>query len=80
VFPSFWIEYIENLCDMVDKHPWIIFVAYIFQVNQCEPVVVHTRTIRVFDPLTLKNGYLQSRVIIEFSYVLYVPIVRGFHL
>jgi hypothetical protein len=50
-----------------------------FQVNQCQPVVVHAHTIRVFDPLTLKDGYLQSCAVIEFSYVLYVPIVRGFH-
>jgi hypothetical protein len=27
MFPSFWIEYIENLCFMVGKPPWIIFVA-----------------------------------------------------
>jgi hypothetical protein len=54
-------------------------VFYIFQVNQCQPVVVHAHTIRVFDPLTLKDGYLQSRVVIKFSYVLYVPIVCGFH-
>jgi hypothetical protein len=53
-------------------------VAYIFPVNQCEPVVVHAHTIRVFDPLTLKDGYLQSRVVIEFPYILYVPIVRGY--
>jgi hypothetical protein len=64
---------------MVSKHPWIILVAYIFQINQCEPVVVHTHTIQVFDPLTLKDGYLQSRVIIEIPYVMYVPIVRGFY-
>jgi hypothetical protein len=79
VFSSFWIEYIENLCDTVGKHPYIIFVAYIFHVNQCESVVVHAHTIRVFDPLTLKYWYLQSRVVIEFSYVLYVPIVHDFH-
>jgi hypothetical protein len=57
MFPSFWNKYIENLCDTVSKHPWIIFLAYIFQVNQCEPVVVHAHTIRVFDPLTLKDEY-----------------------
>jgi hypothetical protein len=55
VFPSFWIEYIENLYDMVGKHPWIIFVAYIFQVNLCDPVVVHAHTIQVFDPFRCLN-------------------------
>jgi hypothetical protein len=54
-------------------------VDYIFQVNQCEPIVVLVHTIQVFDPLTLKDVYLQSRVIIESPYVLYVPIVCGFH-
>jgi hypothetical protein len=58
VFSSFWIEYIENLCDMVGKHTWVIFVAYIFQVNQCQPIVIHAHTIRVFDPLLLKGMYL----------------------
>jgi hypothetical protein len=79
MFPNFWIKYIENLCDTVGKHPWIIFKAYIFQVNQCQPVVVHAHSIQVFDPLTLKDGCLQSHAVIEFSYVLYVPIVHGFH-
>jgi hypothetical protein len=45
MFPSFMIECIENLCDMVGKHLWIIFVAYIFQVNQCRPLVVHAHTL-----------------------------------
>jgi hypothetical protein len=79
VFLSFWIEYIENLCNTIGKHPWIIFVAYIFQVNRCQSIVVHAHTIRVFDPLTLKDMYLQSCAVIEFSYVMYVPIVRGFY-
>jgi hypothetical protein len=54
-------------------------MAYIFQVNPCKAVVVHAHTIQVFDPLTLKDGYLQPHVVIEFPYVLYVPIVRDFH-
>jgi hypothetical protein len=77
VFPSFWIKYIENLCDTVGKYLWIIFVAYIFQVSQCQPIVVHAYTIRVFNPLTFKDGYLQSHAVIKFPYV---PTVRGFHL
>jgi hypothetical protein len=56
-----------------------ILVAYIFQVNPCEPVVVYAHTIRLFDPLAPEDMYLHSHTIIEFSYVLYVPIVRGFH-
>jgi hypothetical protein len=78
VFPSFWIEYIENLCDTVGKHPWIILATYIFQVNQCEPVVVYVHTIRMFYPLAPEDGYSYSQDIIEFPYVLYVPIVHDF--
>jgi hypothetical protein len=78
VFSSFWIEYVENLCDPVGKHPWIILVTYIFQVNHCESVVVYVHTIRVFYPLAPKDGYSYSQIAIEFSYVMYVPIVRGF--
>ena len=53
-------------------------MTYIFQVNQCEPIVVYVHTIRVFYPLAPEDGYSHSHVIIEFSYVLYVPIVRDF--
>jgi hypothetical protein len=64
---------------MVGKHPWIVLVDYIFQVNQCEPIVVYAHTIQAFDPLAPEDMYLHSHSIIEFPYVLYVPIVRGFH-
>jgi hypothetical protein len=57
-FLVFESKYIENLCDTVGTHPWIIFVAYIFQVNQCQPIDVHAHTIWVFDLLTLKDRYL----------------------
>jgi hypothetical protein len=65
MFPSFWIEYVENLCDTVDKHPWIILVTYIFQVNQCEPIVIYVHTIRVFYPLAPKDGYSYSQAVIH---------------
>jgi hypothetical protein len=53
-------------------------VAYIFQVNQCEPVVVYVHTIRMLYPLTPEDRYLYSQAVIEFPYVLYVSIVCGF--
>jgi hypothetical protein len=78
MFPSFWIKYIENMCDTVDKHLWTILVTCIFKVNQYEPVVVYVHTIQVFYPLASEDGYSYSQVVIEFSYVLNVPIIRGF--
>jgi hypothetical protein len=78
MFLSFWIEYIENMCDTIRKHPWIILVTYFFQVNQCEPVVVYIHNIWVLYPLAPKDGYSYSQAIIEFPYVLYVPIICGF--
>jgi hypothetical protein len=78
MFLRFWIEYREDLCGTVDKHSWITLVTYIFQVNQCELVVVYIHTIRVFYPLTPEDGYSYSQAVIEFPYVLYVPIIHGF--
>jgi hypothetical protein len=78
MFSSLWIKYIENICDTIGKHPWIILVTYIFQVNQFEPIVIYVHTIRVFYPLAHKDEYSYSQAVIEFSYVFYVSIVRGF--
>jgi hypothetical protein len=66
------------MCDTIGKHSWIILVTYIFQVNQCEPVVVYVHIIRVFYPLAFEDGYSYSQAVIEFPYVFYVPIVRVF--
>jgi hypothetical protein len=52
-------------------------VSYIFQVNQCEPIVVYVHTIQVFYPLAPEGGYSHSHAVIEFAYALYV-IVCGF--
>jgi hypothetical protein len=49
-----------------------------FQVNQCEPVVVYVHTIQVLYPMAPEDGYSYSQAIIEFPYVLYVPIIRVF--
>jgi hypothetical protein len=50
-----------------------------FQVKQCELIVFHAHTIQVFDPMAHEDMYLHSRAVIEFSYVLYLPIVHGLH-
>jgi hypothetical protein len=75
---SKYMHFMTANSNTLGKHPWIILVTYIFQVNQCEPVVVYVHTIRVIYPLAPEDGYSYSQAVIEFPYVLYVPIVHGF--
>jgi hypothetical protein len=41
-------------------------------------MAVYVHTIQVFYPLAPEDGYSYSQVVIEFSYVMYVPIVCSF--
>jgi hypothetical protein len=43
----------------VTKDPWVILVTYITEVNNSQPIVVHTNTSLAFNPLASKDGNLK---------------------
>ena len=69
------INIIQDLCHMSSRHPRVILVTYIVEVNTCESKFLDLNATRLFDPLAPKHGDLYIWSIVQFPYVLYEIIV-----
>jgi hypothetical protein len=50
----FGIKYVKHLCNSCNENPRFIFMIHIYQVNDCEPIIINLNTLWVLHPLTFK--------------------------
>jgi hypothetical protein len=64
----FGINYVKHLCNSYSENSRFIFMIHIYQVNNCEPIIIDLNTLWVLHPLTFKYRDLYRHFIIQFPY------------
>jgi hypothetical protein len=77
-FLVFQIKYVKHLCTSCSENIRFIFMTYICQVNDCEPILIDLNTLWVLHPLTFKYRDLYRHSTIQFPYFFNVAIISIF--
>jgi hypothetical protein len=71
----FRIKYVKHLYNSCSENTRFIFMTHIYQVNDCEPIIIDLNTFWVLHPLTFKCTDLYRHFVIQFPYFFNIAII-----